>query len=95
MKQTKKQALIEQFVQAGLKFFTAMLCWQFVVGPVMGIHITWGENFEITLIMFANSIFFGYWIRRGFDWHHHKDALTKADSRHSTRGWTSESRYWK
>ena len=75
MKQSKIHSLLEQIVQAGLKFITAMVCWQYVVGPVMGINITWGENFLVTLIMFLNSIFFGYWIRRGFNhWHHREQA---------------------
>ena len=72
MKQTKTQSLIEQFVQAGLKFITAMIVWQMIVAPLFGYEITLVQNFWLTFIMMCNSIFFGFFIRRGFDWYHHK-----------------------
>jgi len=73
MKQSRLHSLIEQFVNAGLKFGTAMFCWQFIAAPLYGIPVTVGQNFGITFIFFLNSLFFGYWIRRGFDYYHHKE----------------------
>jgi len=72
MKQTKIQSLIEMCVNAVLKFVTAMFCWQFIAAPVFDIPVTLQQNFGITFIFMLNSIFFGFWIRRGFDWYHHK-----------------------
>lgn len=73
MKQSKTQALLEQFIQAGLKFITAMVVWQQIVAPLFGYEITLVQNFWLTFIMMCNSIFFGYFIRRGFDAYHHRD----------------------
>ncbi len=72
MRQSKLNSLSEQFVQASVKFGTAMLCWYFIAGPLMGVYFTFSENFRVTLIFMVNSIVVGYFIRRGFDWWHHK-----------------------
>jgi len=72
VKQSKKHALLEQVVQAGLKFITAMVVWQLIVAPLFGYEITLVQNFWLTFIMMCNSIFFGYFIRRGFDAYHHR-----------------------
>jgi len=72
MKQTRRQALLEQFVQAGIKFCTAMIIFQLIMRFYFGLSVPLVVNIWVTGAFWCNSIFFGYWIRRGFDWHHHK-----------------------
>ena len=72
MQQSRLASILEQVVQAGLKFVTAMACWQLIVAPLFGYEVTLATNFGITFIFMLNSIFFGYFIRRGFNWWHHR-----------------------
>jgi len=64
MSQSKAGSVLETLAQAGIKFFTAMACWNFVVAPLYGFDTSYVVNFQITFIFLINSVVFGYIIRR-------------------------------
>lgn len=69
--QSKKWSLIEATVGVVVGFIVALLL-QIIVFPIFDIDTTFGENFTIASIFTVASIIRGYYMRRLFNWMHHK-----------------------
>ena len=70
--QTKLESLIETVVNISSGFVIAMITWEVIVKPYLGISTDLSENFTITLIFTSISIIRGYFWRRFFNKGIHK-----------------------
>lgn len=75
MKQTKLQSFLEQvastFIGLGVALGT-----QLVIFPWFGIFIPLSSNLLIVAIFTGVSVLRGYFVRRLFDWWHHRNATS-------------------
>lgn len=70
MEQSKKNSLIESFVNVALGLITGFLV-NFIMLPLLGMHPSLGDNIIITAVFAVISIVRSYVIRRFFNWSHH------------------------
>ena len=71
MKQTKLQSLIETCASTAIGFGIAYVA-SYTVLPLFGHHVTHGQNFWITCIFTVISLVRGWFVRRLFNWWHHR-----------------------
>lgn len=72
MKQSRLQSFIESNANTFIGFAGSMMIWEFVINPLWGMKTSLLDNFAITLIFTVWSIIRGYWVRRYFNWRHHR-----------------------
>ena len=69
------QSRLVSFIEANMNtfsgFFISLGVWIFVVAPLYGIEVTYGQNIQITGIFTVSSLIRSYVVRRFFnnDWH--------------------------
>ena len=64
--QSKKLSAIEAILNVGSGMIIAWFIMQFILAPALGIKITPGDNFIVTVVLTAVSMTRGYFWRRFF-----------------------------
>ena len=64
--QTKRSSAIEAVVGTGAAILLSLLSYQ-VLGPLIGLHVTWTNNFTLTAYFTALSFIRTYCVRRIFN----------------------------
>lgn len=70
--QKKKWSIIESTLNTLSGAVLGFCVFQFILAPLLGIPVTYGENVIITAGMTCVSIIRGYLWRRLFNWYHHR-----------------------
>lgn len=65
--QTRRDSLIESFLNIGSGFFISLAVWVYIVGPLFEIETKATENLAITSIFTVSSIIRSYVWRRIFN----------------------------
>ena len=72
MKQTKLESLLEANANVAIGFVISLLFWTFFIRPFYDIHVSFIQNFEITMWFTVLSISRSYFMRRFFNAGLHK-----------------------
>ena len=64
--QTKRSSAIEAVVGTGAAILLSLLSYQ-ILGPLIGLHVTWTNNFTLTAYFTALSFIRTYCVRRVFN----------------------------
>lgn len=73
MTQSRLASLLETCTSIAIGFVVSVIITA-VVMPAYGHHVTLGQNLQITAIFTVASIVRGYYVRRLFNWWHHRAA---------------------
>ena len=71
MKQTKLQSFMETCVSTAIGFGISYVT-SYAVLPLFGFPVSHGQNLAITCIFTAISLLRGMFVRRLFNWWHHR-----------------------
>jgi len=72
MKQTRLESLLEANASVVIGFVISLLFWTFFIRPFYHIHVSFIQNFEITMWFTVLSITRSYFMRRFFNAGLHK-----------------------
>lgn len=71
MKQTRFQSAVETAVSTAIGFVVALVATALIL-PAFGYPVTYGDNLGITTAFTFVSLVRGWWVRRLFNWLHHR-----------------------
>jgi len=71
MEQSRLVSFIEANMNTFSGFFISLAVWIFIVAPLYGIEVSYGQNLQITSIFTVSSVLRSYVVRRFFNngWH--------------------------
>jgi len=71
MSQTKKQSLIESFIDVGLGLLVSIVLTNLMF-PIIGIDVTFNQSFIVVTMFTIASVIRKYFIRRAFNYFYEK-----------------------
>jgi hypothetical protein len=72
MKQSRFASFLESVTSTAIGFVVSMLILE-IVNRLWGLALGLDDNVAITSIFTAASVLRSYWVRRFFNWLHHRD----------------------
>jgi len=69
--QSKLASMLESFANIAIGFILSLVVWH-VLAAWYGIPMPLGMNVEITTVFTIVSLVRSYWMRRAFNWWHHR-----------------------
>jgi len=73
MRQSRKASMAESLASTAIGFVVSMGILE-GVNQLWGLHIGLVDNVAITCLFTVASVIRSYWVRRYFNWYHHRDA---------------------